>query len=158
MGLTTASVTAEKRILLTYCVADAYAQLHAEDNGDLIRKAFLQNGIALAIDGSQDHLVKVRDIPDIGLEIIDAEGEWRKGRINTNLTPASLYPGAAMGKKIQRWAGKGLVEEDNWDEVLRLLDEKEELSPAGRAKHKVEMLNKKATPKKRGNAGQSSLG
>ncbi|KAA8894611.1 hypothetical protein FN846DRAFT_894921 [Sphaerosporella brunnea] len=58
----------ERRILVTRCVADAWKNLHNEQ-GDLIRKPFQQNGIAFDPYGSGDHLLKVKDLPDHATEI-----------------------------------------------------------------------------------------
>lgn len=64
----------DARILITHCVGEAFSQLHEEDGGELIRKSFLQNGIGLRVDSSEDDMIKVRDIPDIRKDIMDAVG------------------------------------------------------------------------------------
>ncbi|KAA8892541.1 hypothetical protein FN846DRAFT_1013171 [Sphaerosporella brunnea] len=110
----------ERRILITHCVADAWEKLHNEQ-GDLIRKSFQQTGISLNPDGSEDHLLKVKDLPDLAKEIGGSE------------------PGVVVnGRKSKRRTGGGLLQEDNWPQLLRLLDEKGALAQEIEAKEREE--------------------
>jgi hypothetical protein len=68
--------------------------MHTEDS-DMIRQAFVQVGLGLLIDGSQDHEIKINDFPDVQVgnwkdwqpkEAIKGEGE----DIQSNLTPEEV--------------------------------------------------------------------
>jgi hypothetical protein len=52
----------DRRILLTYWVAQAYERVHLEHK-DAIISCFKNVGLSLAVDGSEDHLLKVKDCP-----------------------------------------------------------------------------------------------
>jgi hypothetical protein len=60
-----------RRIIITHWVGEAYIWLH-EKQKDLIIKTFQQVGLALPIDGSQDDIIKVKDVPDLRI------GDWRR--------------------------------------------------------------------------------
>ena len=60
----------EHRILLTKWVGQAWRELHAQQ-GPLISNTFRKLGLSLAVDGSEDAEISVKDIPD--LEV----GDWR---------------------------------------------------------------------------------
>ena len=47
----------QRRVLLTKWVGQAWEDMHTEDS-DMIRQAFVQVGLGLPIDGSQDHEIK----------------------------------------------------------------------------------------------------
>jgi hypothetical protein len=108
----------ERRILITRCVADAWEKLHREQ-GDLVRKSFQQTGISLNPDGSEDHLLKVKDLPDLDKEIGSRE-VWGAGGLNCNLEPGVVK----NGRKGKRCTGSGVLQDDNWTRLLGLLDEK----------------------------------
>ncbi|KAA8894455.1 hypothetical protein FN846DRAFT_973897, partial [Sphaerosporella brunnea] len=101
----------ERRILITRCVADAWEKLH-DEQGDLIRKSFQQTGISLNPDGSEDHLLKVKDLPDLAKEIGGSE-IWGAGGLNCNLEPGVVENG-------RHQTGGGLLQEDNWPRLLQL--------------------------------------
>ncbi|KFA79687.1 hypothetical protein S40288_10060 [Stachybotrys chartarum IBT 40288] len=62
----------DKRIMTTWVVAKAAKRL--ENNPDLVSKAFVQCGISVAPDGSQDNTIHIKDIP---AEAIDLTG-WEE--------------------------------------------------------------------------------
>lgn len=109
----------ERRISITHCVADAWEKLHNEQ-GDLIRKSFQQTGISLNPDGSEDHLLNVKDLPDLAKEIAGSEVRGAGG-LNRNLEPGTVE----NETESRRRTGGGLLQEDNWPHLLRLLDEKD---------------------------------
>jgi hypothetical protein len=61
----------DRRILLTHWVAKAFERVHLEHK-DAIIACFKNVGLSLAIDGSEDHLLKIRDLPNITV------GDWEK--------------------------------------------------------------------------------
>jgi hypothetical protein len=78
----------QRRVLLTRWVVQAWEDMHSED-GDMIRQAFVQVGLGLPIDGSQDHEIKIKDFPDVQV------GNWKdwqpKGEdLQSNLTPEEV--------------------------------------------------------------------
>ena len=58
-GKTVWSVSA-KRIMITHVVAAAAQRL--QERADMVRKSFIECGISVRPDGSQDHLIKIKDI------------------------------------------------------------------------------------------------
>ena len=60
----------ERRIMLTHWVGQAWRDIHRE-NASLIRQTFRKLGLSLAIDGSEDNELSIKDIPDVKV------GEWR---------------------------------------------------------------------------------
>ena len=60
----------DRRIMLTKWVGQAWRELHTQQ-ADVIRQTFRKLGLSLAVDGSEDHEISVKDIP--GLEV----GDWR---------------------------------------------------------------------------------
>ena len=59
----------DRRVMLTKWVGQAWEELH-KDHGSLICQTFRRLGLSLAVDGSEDHEIKVKDIPDIEV------GDW----------------------------------------------------------------------------------
>jgi hypothetical protein len=51
-----------KRIMTTYLVARAIQRL-IKEKPDLIAKSFLDCGLSVAKDGSEDHLIRIKDAP-----------------------------------------------------------------------------------------------
>lgn len=60
----------DRRTMLTKWVGQAWRELHAE-KGELIRQTFRKLGLSLAVDGSEDAEISIRDLP--GMEV----GDWR---------------------------------------------------------------------------------
>jgi hypothetical protein len=74
----------QRRVLLTKWVGQAWEDMHVKDS-DMIQKAFVQVGLGLPVDGSQDHEIKIKDFP--GVQV----GNWRdwqpkEGEDMSNLT------------------------------------------------------------------------
>ncbi len=63
--------------MLTKWVGQAWRELHA-NNSELIRQTFCNLGLSLAVDGSEDEELSIRDLPGIDV------GDWRltSGQIN----------------------------------------------------------------------------
>ena len=59
----------DRRVMLTKWVGQAWMDLH-KDHKKLICQTFRRVGLSLAVDGSQDHEIRVKDIPDIEV------GDW----------------------------------------------------------------------------------
>ena len=59
----------DRRILLTKWVAQAWDDLHKELGGTIV-DTFRKLGLALAVDGSEDHEISVKDLSDIEV------GDW----------------------------------------------------------------------------------
>ncbi|KFA55586.1 hypothetical protein S40293_09216 [Stachybotrys chartarum IBT 40293] len=70
-GLTEWSVS-DKRIMITWAVAKAAKYL--QNRPELIQQAFIQCGISIRPDGSEDSLIRIKDIP---IEAIDLSG-WKE--------------------------------------------------------------------------------
>ncbi|KAA8896516.1 hypothetical protein FN846DRAFT_993711 [Sphaerosporella brunnea] len=109
----------ERRTLITHCVADALEKLHNEQ-GDVIPKLFNQPGTSLNPDGSEDHLLNVKDLPDHAKEIGSSE-VLGAGGLNCNLELGVVE----NGRRSRGQTGGGLLQEGNWHHLLRLLDEKD---------------------------------
>ena len=60
----------DRRTMLTQWVGEAWIRLHKE-KGHVIRDTFRKLGLSLAVDGSEDHELSIKDIND--LEV----GDWR---------------------------------------------------------------------------------
>ena len=60
----------DRRILLTKWVGQAWREFHAQQ-ASLITSTFRKLGLSLAVDGSEDAEISVKDIPDIEV------GDWR---------------------------------------------------------------------------------
>src|ERR1700709_954695 len=63
----------QRRVLLTKWVGQAWEDMHVEDS-DMIRKAFVQGGRGLPVDGNRDHEIKIKDFPGVRV------GNWRDWR------------------------------------------------------------------------------
>lgn len=61
----------ERRVMLTHWVGQAWREFH-RDNPGLIRQTFRKLGLSLAIDGSEDDEIWIKDIPDVKM------GDWRR--------------------------------------------------------------------------------
>jgi hypothetical protein len=61
----------DRRILCTHWVVNAFQRVHYEHK-DAIIKCFQNVGLSLPVDGSQDYLLKVRDLPNLTI------GDWQK--------------------------------------------------------------------------------
>jgi hypothetical protein len=112
----------ERRILMTHCVADAWDKLHRE-HSSLVQRSFQQDGIALDPEGSEDHLLSVKDLPNLAPEIGD-RSVWEEGGLNCNLEP----PVMINGRKGKSHTGNGLLKDDDWPHLLQLLDTKDALA------------------------------
>jgi hypothetical protein len=66
---------------MTHCVADAWEKLHRE-HSSIVQKSFQQNGIALDPEGSEDHLLSVKDLPNLAPEIGD-RSVWEEGGLQS---------------------------------------------------------------------------
>ena len=110
----------ERRIMLTNWVGEAWTKLHKE-KGHVIRETFRKLGLSLAVDGSEDHEISVKDIND--LEV----GDWRLSDTTTEDVYNALDP--TEQRKLQR-ATKGYSNTSNEyvhdTEDLALLEENED--------------------------------
>jgi hypothetical protein len=71
----------ERRILMTHWVYKAFERVHLEHK-DAIISCFKNVGLSLPVDGSEDHLLKIRDLPDITV------GDWQRAPEGTAENPA----------------------------------------------------------------------
>jgi hypothetical protein len=71
----------DRRILLTKWVGEAWELVH-EHHKDAIIKTFQNVGLSLNPDGSQDHLLSIRDLPNITV------GDWQRAPESTAENPA----------------------------------------------------------------------
>ena len=62
---------ADRRVLLTHWVGKAWKEYH-EDNKEVIKQTFRDVGLALAVDGSEDEQLKIRDLPNLMV------GDWQR--------------------------------------------------------------------------------
>ena len=60
----------DRRVMLTHWVGKAWVKFHDQHRRTIIR-AFRKIGVTLAIDGSEDAELSIKDIPDVEV------GEWR---------------------------------------------------------------------------------
>jgi hypothetical protein len=104
----TLAIKAPSQPLMTHCVADAWDKLHRE-HSSLVQKSFQQDGIALDPEGSEDHLLSVRDLPNLAPEIGD-RSVWEEGGLNCNLEPLVMI----NGRKGKSHTGNGLLKDDDW--------------------------------------------
>ncbi|KAA8908331.1 hypothetical protein FN846DRAFT_1021020 [Sphaerosporella brunnea] len=100
----------ECRILMTHCVAYTWERLHSE-HSNLIYKSFQQTGISLNPDGSEDHLLHAKDLPDPAKDIGDSD-VWGSGGPNCNPEPEVVtVTGSGKhqreGKRHRQWASAG---------------------------------------------------
>ena len=70
----------ERRILMTYWVAKAFERVHLEHK-DAIITCFKNVGLSLAVDSSEDHLLKVRDCPNLTV------GDWQRALEGSEAAP-----------------------------------------------------------------------
>jgi hypothetical protein len=70
----------ERRILMTHWVAQAFERVHIEYK-DAIIACFKSVGLSLSVDGSEDHLLKVQDCPNLDF------GDWEKAPERTVVNP-----------------------------------------------------------------------
>jgi hypothetical protein len=73
----------DRRILLTHWVAQAFERVHLEHK-DAIIACFKSVGLSLAVDGTEDHLLKVRDCLDLTI------GDWKQVVDGTDENPAII--------------------------------------------------------------------
>jgi hypothetical protein len=73
----------DRRVLMTHWVAQAFERVHMEHK-DAIIACFKNVGLSLAVDGSEDHLLKVRDCPNLTV------GDWQKAPEGTAENPAMI--------------------------------------------------------------------
>ena len=66
---------------MTHWVYKAFERVHLEHK-DAIISCFKNVGLSLAVDGSEDHLLKIRDLPDITV------GDWQRAPEGTAENPA----------------------------------------------------------------------
>ena len=71
----------ERRILMTHWVYKAFERVHLEHKNAII-SCFKNVGLSLPVDGSEDHLLKIRDLPGITV------GDWQRGPEGTAENPA----------------------------------------------------------------------
>ncbi|PWW77176.1 hypothetical protein C7212DRAFT_342976 [Tuber magnatum] len=95
----------ERRILITKCLGDAWDKLY-HNHANLISRSFRETGIALNLDGSEDHFISVRDMSGLKVDTTGCYG------LNCNLE---------IGSNGKRQTGKGLLLEDDWGKLLVLL-------------------------------------
>lgn len=78
----------ERGILTTWRVGDAWYEF-ALEKGDIIRKAFQNIGLSLAVDGSKDNQLDIK-----GFDGIDG-GDWYRrsdgGELDRKISPSSVY-------------------------------------------------------------------
>ena len=60
----------DRRIMLTQWVGKAWIKFHEQHRGTIVR-SFRKIGVTLAIDGSEDEELAIKDIPDVEV------GDWR---------------------------------------------------------------------------------
>ncbi|KAG6990644.1 hypothetical protein FocnCong_v012824 [Fusarium oxysporum f. sp. conglutinans] len=63
----------DKRVMTTWIVARAFERL--KNNRDMISKAFLEAGITVRPDGSQDNLIRIKGIDDIDFKGWEEAGD-----------------------------------------------------------------------------------
>ncbi|RPB18305.1 hypothetical protein L211DRAFT_854242 [Terfezia boudieri ATCC MYA-4762] len=68
----------ERRILMTQIVGAAWEWIHKK-KGKMIHKSFQQAGLSIAIDGSEDNLVKIKELPSLTIT------DWSGGVLDCNL-------------------------------------------------------------------------
>jgi len=73
----------DRRVLMTHWVAQAFERVHMEHKEAIIA-CFKNVGLSLAVDGSEDHLLKVRDCPNLTV------GDWQKAPEGTAENPAVI--------------------------------------------------------------------
>ena len=73
----------DRRVLMTNWVAQAFERVHVEHK-DAIVACFKNVGLSLAVDGSEDHMLKVRDCPNLTV------GDWQKAPEGTAENPAII--------------------------------------------------------------------
>jgi len=73
----------DRRVLMTHWVAQAFERVHVEHK-DAIVACFKNVGLSLAVDGSEDHMLKVRDCPNLTV------GDWQKAPEGTAENPAII--------------------------------------------------------------------
>ena len=73
----------DRRILMTHWVAQAWEKVHLEHK-DAIIKCFKSVGLSLANDGSEDHLLKIRDLPSLTF------GDWQTAPNGTEENPLEI--------------------------------------------------------------------
>jgi hypothetical protein len=73
----------DRRILLTKWVAQAFERVHLEHKNAIIA-CFKNVGLSLVVDGSADHLLKIRDLPNLTI------GDWKKVPDGTEDNPTAI--------------------------------------------------------------------
>jgi hypothetical protein len=73
----------DRRVLLTHWVFKAFERVHLEHK-DAIIKCFKNVGLSLAVNGSEDYLLKIRDLPNITF------GDWQRAPEGTTENPAII--------------------------------------------------------------------
>ncbi|KAF2186694.1 hypothetical protein K469DRAFT_726176 [Zopfia rhizophila CBS 207.26] len=77
-GLSEGDVTkwtvSDRRVMTTHVVAAAARKLTTQ-KADLIRKAFIECGISIHADGSQDHLIRIKDISSSDIDFTGWEAQ-----------------------------------------------------------------------------------
>jgi hypothetical protein len=68
---------------MTHWVYKAFERVHLEHK-DAIISCFKNVGLSLAVDGSEDHLLKIRDLPDITV------GDWQRALQKTPLLSTTM--------------------------------------------------------------------
>lgn len=83
--------TSQRRIMTTYTVATAWKKLC--ERPEMVQKAFKQCGISISPDGTEDHLIKIKDIPN---SAIDFSGWEKAEEISTSETHEIPHSGDDM--------------------------------------------------------------
>lgn len=73
----------DRRVLMTHWVGQAFERVHIEHK-DAIIACFKNVGLSLAVDGSEDHMLKVRDCPNLTV------GDWQKALEGIAENPAVI--------------------------------------------------------------------
>jgi hypothetical protein len=73
----------DRRVLMTHWVAQAFERVHVEHK-DTIIACFKSVGLALSVDGTEDHLLKVRDCPNLDF------GNWQRALEGTIENPTII--------------------------------------------------------------------
>lgn len=105
----------DRRIMLTEWVGQAWRELHAEQSG-LIRRTFRKLGLSLAVDGSEDEEISIKDVPDIEV------GDWRLTNPDDNEEQDVQEPESEGEEDKNRPTGLELEEKNNEGRSRRELE------------------------------------
>lgn len=94
----------DRRVMLTHWIGQAWREFH-QNSSHIIRQTFRKLGLSLAVDGSEDAELSIKDLPNIEV------GDWR-------LTGTEAEPEDPV--EIDEATGWG--EEDNIDDENEAVD------------------------------------